>query len=95
MKIVRTQVQLRQGLPNYSHREVVVEAVADEGESLDIAGVVREITAEIKEGFKKDDVASPPPIVEMAKQAVAETKATPKVTKAKAQAATAKDDLGF
>jgi hypothetical protein len=93
MKIVRTQVQLRQGLPNYSHREVVVEAVADEGESLDVAETVRDLSSQIKAGFGSNQDA--PSLIEMARKVVSEPKATPKVEKAKTQAANAKSDLGF
>jgi len=48
MKITKISVELKQGLPNYSSRAASVEAVADEGETLDPVSNIKKLTEQIK-----------------------------------------------
>lgn len=51
MKINRITVELKQGLPNYSSRSALVEALADEGESLDIKKTIKDLSDRIKSAW--------------------------------------------
>lgn len=59
MKTVQMTVEIRTGLPNYSSRTTSATVVADEGESLDIKTVTKQLAGEIKEAWSSNGSKKP------------------------------------
>jgi hypothetical protein len=53
MKIIEIRYDVKQGLPNYSSRGASVLAVADEGDSLDVAATLEHLASLIREAWTK------------------------------------------